>query len=307
MRIAVCALTFRRPVGLQRLLDALIHTETPAGSTVCVIIVDNDAKQSGRSIVDDMGRHAGLEIEYYCQPAQNISLARNTAVEAARDWNADVVCFIDDDEWPNREWLRSLVSVQQRTGADVVTGPVLPVFDVPPPTWVLDGGFFDRPMYDDASELGYATTSNVLIRTACLVDEPGPFDPSFGLSGGEDTHLFARLRRRGCRIVWSQGAVVSESIPETRVDQRWILTREFRRGQTLSLTLRALDPSAARYLRRIINGFFHIVVGVTTTVIGLPFGRARRVTGLKRTVFGAGMISGLTGRRYEEYRVTHGT
>src|ERR1051325_8420557 len=78
------------------------------------------------------------------EPRQNIALARNMAVANAK---GDFIAFIDDDELPGGEWLLTLFSAYQQYGVDGVLGPVKPRFDEPPPKWVVDGRFCERPSY----------------------------------------------------------------------------------------------------------------------------------------------------------------
>jgi cellulose synthase/poly-beta-1,6-N-acetylglucosamine synthase-like glycosyltransferase len=305
-RIAVCALTYLRPVGLARLLQALDQLTIPDDVELEVVVVDNDPQRSAEESVKRHGSSSRIDVHYVHEPTRGIPAGRNAAVTAARDWDADAICFIDDDEWPAPDWLVELVATARRTGADVVTGPVFPVFDEPPPKWIVTGGYFDRPRHDHDGLIEYATTSSVLIDMACLEDRPQPFDASFGLTGGDDTHLFAELHDAGRRIAWCDRAHVYETIPVTRVDSGWLLRREYRRGQTLSMSLRRRDPRAARYLRRLVNAAIQVVSGLFVLLIGLPFGRARWFAGAKKIVFGAGMVTGLIGSGYQEYRQIHG-
>ena len=270
-----------------------------------MFIIDNDPEGSARTLVDNAdGRR--VETVYVHEPARGISAARNAAVAAARAWQADVLCFIDDDEWPEPTWLDELVTTQKQTSADIVTGPVLPVFVEPPPTWVVDGGFFERPRHAHHESIPYATTSSVLISLDCLAGLDAPFDPAFGLSGGEDTHLFAQLREAGNRLVWCDRATVYEAIPPSKVTERWLLRREYRRGQTLSLSLRARDKRPSRVIRRVGNGLVQIAIGSFRTAVGVVRGKAHWFGGMTRVAFGCGMLTGLTGRRYQEYVTTHG-
>jgi glycosyltransferase involved in cell wall biosynthesis len=302
--VAVCALTYRRPAGLARLLEALAGLETPDGTAVEVVIVDNDAERSGEPVVAAARAGMGLPVRYVVEPSRSISVARNRAISEAGP--VEFVAFVDDDEWPRPDWLVELLQAQQATGADVVAAGVMPVFDSEPPAWVLAGRFFERRRHVHHEQINYATTSNVLIRRGCLDLVPGPFDAAFGLSGGEDTHLFAQLVRAGCRIVWCDTAAVQESIPDSRVSAGWLLRREYRRGQTLSLSLRASGGSPWRVLRRVGNGLRHVGAGVVATVSGTRRGRAGVLRGVRRTAFGIGMLAGLAGLRHEEYRTVHG-
>lgn len=305
VRVAIGVLTYLRPVGLRRLLGHLAELEIPDRVEVRVVVVDNDPDRSAEAAIDEFG-DTRIQVHYVCEPTRGITPGRNRTVAEARAWGADHVCCIDDDEWPATDWLAQLLATRDATGADVVTGPVLPVFDLPPPAWVTKGGFFDRPRYPHNSEIGYATTSSVLIDMNLFESWDEPFDHDFGLSGGSDTHLFAQLKDRGCTIAWSDTAIVYEAIPASRVDTRWILRREYRRGQTLSRSLRRRSPSPWQLVRRVANAVLQIGRGVVDLVAGLLRGRAGLVTGCKRLVFGAGLITGLLGRRYEEYRSIHG-
>lgn len=306
-RVAICALTYLRPDGLGRLLDGVDSLDVPDGVVVSTIIVDNDPDASARNAVEGRAAAFATELLYVHEPARGISHARNAAVAAARRLNADAVCFIDDDEWPDPQWLRELLRSAESVGADIVTGPVFPAFETQPPAWVISGGFFDRRRHQHHEQIRYATTSSVLISASCLADRPAPFDPAFGISGGEDTHLFAELRDAGFRTVWCDLAHVYETIPASRVDTRWLLRREYRRGQTLSLSLRHRSPRPIHYVRRVGNAMVQFGQGAGRGIVGLRRGRAGWLRGVKQIVFGAGMLTGLAGRRYQEYETTHGS
>jgi len=257
-------------------------------------------------MIDSTAVRVSWDLLYEVEPERGISAARNAAVRCGLGAGADAIAFIDDDEWPEPDWLAELIATQEATGADVVTGPVLPVFDEPPPQWVLRGGFFDRPSFPHNSSLTYATTSSVLMMSSCFEDRPVPFDPDFGISGGSDTHLFAQLHAAGRRIAWSDTAIVHEAIPTSRVDERWLVRREYRRGQTLSRSLRRLDTRRWRHGRRAVRALLEMLAGSGEALVGVLVGKHRRVGGAQRVALGAGMISGLLDRRYDEYRTIHG-
>jgi len=303
---AVCALTYHRPEGLRRLLDRLERLDVPDGHEMFVVIIDNDPEGSAREFVESAAEHTPWELLYQIELERGISAARNAAVRRGLEAGADAIVFIDDDEWPDAEWLAELIETQAATSADVVTGPVLPVFDDPAPTWVLAGGFFDRPRFPHNSTIPYATTSSVLMMRSCFEGRPAPFDPDFGLSGGSDTHLFAELRDSGHGIAWSDRAIVYEAIPASRVDASWLVRREYRRGQTLSRSLRRRTPTRLRLFRRVVRGLLEMLAGSVGVLVGALRGKHHRVRGAQQVAFGAGMITGLLDRRYDEYRTIHG-
>ena len=297
MTVAICVATYARHEGLRRLLSSLASLE-PAEAGLRVVVVDNDAAGSARAVVD------GLEgfpwaIEYSVEPRRGISAARNAAVRRAGA--VDFVAFVDDDEWAEPAWLAELLRAQSRTDADVVVGPVLPDFAAPPPRWFAKGRFLQPYEHGPDELLWYAYTGNALVRRSVLEPADAPFSERFGLLGGEDTHFFMRAYIGGAKIVWASEARVHESIPPERLTESWLVRREYRRGNTLSLCLRELEDSPLRRVKRVGHGVFRIGQGAALA-LALPFGgRATFVRGLQRIAFGAGLLSGLGVHSFRAY------
>src|SRR5919107_3475810 len=114
-RVAVCACTYLRPRGLARLLEGLAALEVPDGVAVEVVIVDNDAAGSGRSVVDAAREGFPFPLRYVVEPARGIVAARNAAVAEASADGPVPVAFLDDDEWPAPRWLAELLRVAEAT------------------------------------------------------------------------------------------------------------------------------------------------------------------------------------------------
>jgi GT2 family glycosyltransferase len=301
--VAVCVITYRRPESLGRLLDAFATLDIDTSMTVTFVVVDNDADGSSRAVVD-AAKLSG-PVAYAVEPELGIPFARNRAVEEAAA--QDFVAFIDDDEEPDAAWLAELVAMQRRTGADVVTGPVLPVFQSSPASWVTEGKFFERPRFADGEVISYATTSSVLIDRRVLDRHPKPFNEAMRFTGGTDTHLFIRLRNEGAKIVWADRAIVRETFPASRTTMRWILARQYRRGNTLSLCHCDLDRSPRRKLRQLGAGAWAIARGIGRGALGLVRGRVELVRGLQLVWLGAGLVTGVFRLAYDEYKTVHGT
>jgi glycosyltransferase involved in cell wall biosynthesis len=239
-------------------------------------------------------------VEYVIEPRRGISAARNTAVQHAGD--ADFIAFIDDDEWAEPGWLAELLQTQERTGAQVVVGPVIPAFEeAPPPGWWAKGRFLAAPTYPPDKQLDFGYSGNALVHKSVLQPAEAPFSERFGLLGGEDTHFFMRVYLNGGKIVWAADARVHESIPAARMSVSWLLRREYRRGNTLSLCLRELEDSAPRRLKRVGHGLVRLGQGAGLVVAAPVFGRQMLVRGLQRAAFGAGLITGLGAHAYQEY------
>ena len=173
-RVAVCVVTFRRPLALRRLLNALGEL-TFAGKPpdVRVIVIDNDADGSARATCDEAARALEWPVEYHIEPRRGIPFARNTAVAKAGD-DVDFVAFVDDDEEPAAEWLAELLRTRAQYDADVVTGPVVRRIEGDAPAWVVQSLQLRR--HPTGHRLPNAGTGNVLVRAEVFRSMEDLFD-----------------------------------------------------------------------------------------------------------------------------------
>lgn len=227
--VSVCICTFKRPRRLKNLLACLREQRTSGLFTFSAVVVDNDAEQSARQTVEESRPQSPFPIQYAVEPEQNIALARNRAVSAS---TGDFLAFIDDDEFPCRDWLVTLFDAQRRWNADGILGPVIPHYETEPPPWVVKGGFYERPTHPAGTKLGWrdTRTGNVLLRKSLFLDEGNLFRKEFG-GGGEDRDFFRRMIRKGFVFRWCAEAPVYESIPPDRFKRSFMLKRALVRGK----------------------------------------------------------------------------
>jgi len=227
--ISVCICTFKRHALLRQLLLKLEGLETEGLFEYSMVIVDNDVSESARNTVESFGQQSRLSIGYYVEPEQNIALARNKVVEHAE---GDFFAFIDDDEFPNRDWLLVLYKALVHYKADGILGPVLPHFEMEPPAWVLKGCFFDRPTHSTGHVLKWKNTrtGNVLLKRELFKKGHTWFDPAMG-SGGEDRDFFKRKIEEGYVFVWCNEAPAFEIIPPSRWKRTVLIKRALVRGK----------------------------------------------------------------------------
>src|SRR5439155_13528034 len=134
------------------------------------------------------------------------------------------------------------------------------------------GGFFDPLDFPAASRMHFAYAGNVLLRVPAFADLR--FSERYARLGGVDTHFFMRAHLRGFKIVWSASARVYESIPASRMRIRWLVRREFRRGNTLSLCLVELEASPWRRLKRALHALVRLGRGAAFVLLAVVRGRA---------------------------------
>ncbi|ALJ19074.1 glycosyltransferase family 2 protein [Microbacterium sp. No. 7] len=290
--VAIGIATYRRPALLRQLLESLRDLERPV--PVSVYVVDNDADGSAREVAAEF---ADLDVRYSVEPAPGIAEARNAFLRAVADETH--VAFVDDDERVAPDWLVRLWDAAHAYDAEVVAGPVVPVFPPNAPTWAIAGGFFERPRVATGQRMPLAATNNSLVRRTALqrLDSPW-FDPAFSRTGGSDSDLFHRMVAAGATIVWCDEAVVEEDVPLERMTWEWVKRRAERTGNVRARLL----LNDGKRLRVGVEGVARLAVGglrITTRTL-----RRRPVDAhaLNTWMRGLGLLRAMRGDLIQEYQ-----
>ena len=306
MKVAVCVITYQRPRGLKALLESLNQLSFDRHpSEVEVVVVDNDTQGAARRVCDEVGPHFRWRLQTFEEPRRGIPFARNKAVASAPS-DAEFIAFVDDDETVESNWLDELLNVQRTYEADVVTGPIVPRFMEDAPTWILEGRFYERRRHATGASLDRAFTNNVIFRAGIFAEMAPIFDERLALTGGSDAHFSRRVHRAGYKIVWADHAAVYEWIPTSRVGAKWILQRAYRVGTATSFIDLDILPGKKAVLRLLLRAGLSIAKGTFSLPLVFVNGKRGLILSMRSICFGAGMLAGLTGRQYQEYRRTHG-
>lgn len=301
-RVAICICTFRRMQGLRRLLDSLAQLTFAAGEPpdVEVIIVDNDPEESARQTVEALRPDYRWPLTYAVEKQPGIPQARNRCLASVAS-GTNFVCFVDDDEVVEPAWLDRLLSTQRNFDADVVAGPVLPIFPAEAPDWAREGRLVTWKRHRTGDCIDEARTGNVLFRPELARRNLIRFDEDMALTGGEDKLFFEQLRLRGARMVWSAEALAHTPVPPQRIRAIWFIKRSYRVGTTdariARLTMGRLRGSGLAAWRAASRSIY----GVFTLPVYLLLGKGPIVYNVSRIAYGIGSMAGLMGRRYEQY------
>jgi GT2 family glycosyltransferase len=230
--IVVCIPCFRRPHYLRQTLESLAQQRTDR--RFAVVMVENDASRSESVPVASSflaaGKFPGICV---VEPRQGNCHAINAAFETALAMfpNATSFLMIDDDEIASQDWLELMVSAAEATGADIVGGPVLPQFDDERKRGLRRHPAF-APAYDASGPVPVIYgCGNCLIRRPVFARLADPaFDLRFNFLGGGDTDFFWRCRLDNMTFHWVEEAVITETVPESRTNPRWIALRGLRIG-----------------------------------------------------------------------------
>jgi succinoglycan biosynthesis protein ExoM len=271
---SVVILTFRRPDFARRAVESAL-AQRGVDEAIEILVVDNDAQGSaGEQIAALAGAAqtgAAVPIRYIAEPRPGISHARNAGVAAAA---GEFIAFLDDDEIAGPNWLASFLAAARRFEADIVVGPVRPIF----PAGADVSPYVARVYTRDAelpsgSVVRWGGIGNALLRKERCFRGSAPFDPRLGLAGGEDSVFLDHAVRAGCKLVWCADAAVRETVPADKLAPAYLLRRAFRAGQTTSF-----QPAALASPRWSTVARWMLVGGLQAAAYG-PIGLALRLFG----------------------------
>jgi glycosyltransferase involved in cell wall biosynthesis len=311
--VILCIPTFRRPEGLEKLLTHVgaLSYKGP----LSVIVVENDAEQrAGAAVVARLapGFRFGLGSIDEPRRGQTYAYNRGFVTAACALPRPDYVAILDDDEYPDPAWLTRMVTTASSLDADIVGGPVLPVFD-DPHHWLAKSGFYAPRRYASGRvDMIYGAGSMLAKRSVIedYLDEP--FSHAFAFTGGSDLEFFERCRRDGRSFAWADTALVFETTPRSRTTLTWLLRRNFRKGSERARIDRASSPRASsasatgartyKFILRFGRGLALVAVGALSLPLAAFRGRGAAVAGLNRIARGAGRIAAEFNLFYDEYR-----
>ena len=204
-RISVVLCSFNGERTIRDTCEGLAKLEYPDFE---VIVVDDGSTDATAEIARD------YRFRVISTKNHGLASARNTGLQAA---TGEIVAYIDDDAYPDRDWLRYLAHTFMSTGYAGVGGPNV----APPGDGLIADCVANAPggpvhvLLTD-SEAEHIPGCNMAFRREALEDIGG-FDSQFR-TAGDDVDVCWRLRERGWRIGFSPSAMV------------WHHRAKFRRG-----------------------------------------------------------------------------
>ncbi|WP_378944385.1 glycosyltransferase family 2 protein [Mesorhizobium sp. ANAO-SY3R2] len=307
--IVIAVLTYRRPDTLAQLLRAVALLDPVQGAKATLLVIDNDAEQSARELVNSAGLTT-IDVKYVVELSRGIPIARNRALNEAGVLGADFLCFIDDDEYPARDWLTKLMHTQHSTGAHLVGGPVRVAPAGNSVGWwksCVNSSLACRALRKEAKTAKAAlarkkytiVTNNWLADLRWLANRNIRFDERHRYSGGSDTAFFRTCLRNGCIVAWSSEAIVYETI----LPERLSLAYQYRRGMAQSTNHFHMKTEGRK------SGSMFMTVGVAlmraalgVVLLVLPvYGRASPVSAVRSIGWGMGRLNALRGGRSNLY------
>lgn len=294
--ISVCICTYKRPEMLTRAFDGVASQVTASAFSFEVVVVDNDSQRSAEDTVRRFQSNRTLKIIFDCEPERNIALARNRAIQNA---GGNFIAFIDDDEYPEKDWLAKMYCCLKLYQADAVLGPVLPYFPAGAPVWLRKTMLCERRRIPTGSLISTRDkrTGNILFKRNVFKKNDMWFDPARGRTGGEDGEFLGRQMKNGRRFVWCDEALVFETVPEERWYASFYIKKYLRIGTLAGEKLRR---------NQLIGTLMQTCVVLITYSIMLPFSFLTRkhiwMKVLTKLSYNVGRLLGFLGLSVLRYR-----
>jgi len=201
-----------------------------------ILVVDNsrDLNQAR----EFCALYKGIDnLRYLVTDTPGLARARNFGIEYAR---FKYLAFIDDDALADAGWLEGIgetFSIDVERPPSVVGGPVRPIWEHPPPSWLTPEIFpllslidweadAPRPLRNDEHIVGtnMAFNGEVLKSIGGFNTDLGRVRSAEILLGNEDADAVIRMSGRG-PVFWHPGAVVRHRIDSERLDKNWFRKR----------------------------------------------------------------------------------
>jgi glucosyl-dolichyl phosphate glucuronosyltransferase len=253
-RITVAVCTWNRAKSLKRALDSIVTAIEVFGSSVQLIVVNNNCTDDTDQIIAAVSKRAALT--YVHESRAGLANARNAATRATC---GDYVIWTDDDVVVSPHWLEAYAKAFiEFSHAAFYGGPIRPEFEHAPPAW-LAAGWRQIPWIYAARDLGErpcAITNygevpygaNFAVRSD--LQRHIRYDPRLGRQpanywlGGEEVDVLTRLLDEQHQGRWVPAAALVHYISNDRQTLAYVVKHAFGSGQSKEV----MQPAKGRSL-----------------------------------------------------------
>lgn len=295
--VVVCVYTEKRLPQIRAALDSIARQTMPPSQVI--VVADHNPPLCHR-IAAEYPDHEVIPNEY----EKGLSGARNTGVEHAA---GDIVVFLDDDAWAQRQWLETLLASYDDESVLGVGGMVLADWSPPGrPAWLPEEflwvvGCSYRGQPEVKTEVRNPIGANMSFRRSAF-DLAGPFDASVGRTstssrplGCEETEFSIRLRRLspGARIIYEPRAVVYHHVGQSRASLRYFLGRCSAEGTSKARISRLSGASSALSSER--SYVKHVIIRAIARELSEGFRRGKKDSMMRLAALSLGTLSATAG------------
>jgi glucosyl-dolichyl phosphate glucuronosyltransferase len=223
---------------LPRVLDGY-RRATPPPVGWKMVIVDNGSTDGTPDIVNSFSKELPIELCSLVQPGKNRALNAGIAAVEGR-----IAILSDDDAIPHPAFLTAWAQYLDReTGCELLGGSIEPLFDVPPPHWLLatrlrfELMFSERELPEGPIDAGDIYGPNMAVRTSVFergfrFDEamgPNALDPDYPM--GSEVEFCRRVADAGARCWFAKEPRVQHIVRAAQLGKAAWAKRAYRCGR----------------------------------------------------------------------------
>lgn len=234
LKLSVVIASYNGEAYLERCLESFTNQSIDS-SLFEVITVDNNSKDNTAVIAKKYSEEYPNFL-YVLETNQGVSHARNRGI---RESKGQYICFIDDDGYADKDWLKNVIRVFEENDPSPVVcgGQILPYYTTEKPRWFKDWleirSRGDKAFYLSVERCRYGfPEANLCIKKEVL-DEVGGFSTDFGPKGekmvfGEGVELSTRITEKYPVFIYDPDMIVYHLTPKRNMSLKYILSRRYR-------------------------------------------------------------------------------
>lgn len=231
LRISLIIATYNRAPRLIEALRSIVEQDLAPEEWECIVVDNNSHDDTAERFARLAAAHPALQLRMVREERQGLSPARNRGIAEA---SAPVIAIIDDDERINPGFLRAYAEFfEAHPDAMAAGGRIIAEYPAGRPAWL--SRYVEQPI---ANPMDFGTRirpfpagkipggGNMALRRTAI-ERYGAFDPALGrngkkLTGGEESDLFARLRRGGETLWYLPEAIMWHIIPPEKLTDAYL-------------------------------------------------------------------------------------
>lgn len=250
MYISIIIPTLNRSAFLNDVLDSIMEMDKP-DMEYEVIVVDNGSTDSTKDVVHNAINRCDV-IKYIFEPNKGLHNARHAGLKSS---SGKWIAYLDDDIYLSNSWLRSIHDIKLEDDIALITGRVMPDYEISPPIWVND--LWQKTKYGNICicyslcDLGnelinipatYAFGCNFIIKRSVLLEccgfhPDGVPDDQIMYRGDGETSVARKIERMGLSTIYSPNIEITHRITKQQLAKEYIYKRGYIEGISSSFTV----------------------------------------------------------------------
>lgn len=200
-----------------------------------VIVIDNNSSDNTEEIIENYQETwpRSIPLKYVLESEQGAAFARLRAVKEAK---GEYIAFLDDDNWPEPNWLISAYSFcKEHPQAGAIGGQIHANYEIPPPEnfkpiepFLAIREHGSQPFRFDAANLRLPPAASLIVRKQAWQESVPPRPSLTGklpglLIQGDDYEPLLYLHKHGWEIWYNPEMHTYHQIPKWRLEKDYLL------------------------------------------------------------------------------------